>query len=171
MRKLLLAAFFMGVINFLTIGSVFAADVKIGVIDTQKIMIESRAAKNARAVFLKDVEGKRKLLIGKQNEVQAMDEDLKKNGKDMAPQVRKEKADKLAREVKELKRLRSDVEEELKKKEMELVRKLRGDIREIVREYSKKEKYTVILEKRSVVASDEAIDITDKIIRLYNVVK
>ena len=89
----------------------------------------------------------------------------------MAPSVRKEKAEKLAREVKELRRLRSDLEEELKKKDKDLTRQLLLEIREVVQEYSKKQKFTVILEKRSVVASDNKIDITNKIIKLYDTVK
>lgn len=171
MKKSLLATLWIGVTCLLIMGSAYAADVKIGVIDTQKIMRESRAAKSARAFFIKDVGAKREVLKEKQKEVRLMDEELKKDWKNMAPSVRKEKADKLARGDKDLKRLRSDLEEELKKKEKELNRKLLREISEIVKEYSKKEKYSVILEKRSLVASDEAIDITDKIIRLYDVVR
>ncbi len=89
----------------------------------------------------------------------------------MAPAVRKEKTERLTQEVKELRRLRSDLEEELKKKDAELTRQLLKEIREVVQEYLKKQKFTVILEKRSVVASDDAIDITDKIIKLYDTVK
>ncbi len=170
-RFFILTVIFIGIMQLLSSAVVLAADVKIGVIDIQRIMKESRAAKNARAVFFKDVEQKRKLFNDKQNEVQAMEEELKTKGKDMTPQARKEKTDNLADEIKELKRLRSDLEEELKKKDRELTQRLLSEISVIVGEYQKKENYTIILEKRSVVASDEAIDITDKIIKLYDVVK
>ncbi|MBW1862682.1 MAG: OmpH family outer membrane protein [Deltaproteobacteria bacterium] len=151
MKKSLLTTLWIGVTYLLLLGPAYAADVKIGVIDTQKIMRESRAAKMARVDFLKEIEMKRNILAAKQQEVKAMEEELKNKGKNMAPSVRKEKADNLARGVKKLKRLRSDLEEELKKKEKELNRKLLREISEIVKEYSKKEKYSVILEKRSVV--------------------
>ena len=39
MKKLLLAVLLIGMTSFLFLGPVYAADVKIGVIDTQKIMI------------------------------------------------------------------------------------------------------------------------------------
>ena len=170
-RFFILALILLGIMPMLPSTVVRAADVKIGVVDIQRIMKESRAAKNARAVLLKDVEQKRKMFNDKQNEVQAMEEELKTKGKDMTPQARKEKTDNLADEIKELKRLKSDMEEELKKKERELTQRLLMEIRTIVVEYLKKEKYTIILEKRSVVASDEAVDITDKILKLYDVVK
>jgi outer membrane protein len=170
-RFLILTILMMGIIQFLSLDVATAADVKIGVIDTQRILKESKAANSARAVFLKDVEQKRKQLQEKQNEVQAMDEELKKEAKDMTPQARREKADDLAKELKELKRLKSDLEEELKKKDLELTQKLLTEIRDIVNEYSKKENYTIILEKRTLIAFDDIIDITDKIIRLYDVLK
>jgi outer membrane protein len=153
------------------VGPVYSSDVKIGVIDIQKIMRESKAAQSARAVFLKEVQEKREVLNTKQKEVYDLQEELRKNANEMAASVRKEKSEHLSQEVKELNRLKSDLEEELKKKENELTQMLLKDISEVVQAYSKKEKYTIIHNKRMIVASDDAIDITDEIIRLYDVVK
>ena len=149
----------------------FGEKVKIGLIDAQKIMRESKAAKRAQAVFIKDREAKMAILMGRQEEVRSLEEELKREGGNMSPSVRKEKTEQLARQIKELRRLRSDLDEELKKKNIELKQKILQEIREIVEEFLKKEKYTVILEKRWVVAADETIDITGKIIRLYDAVK
>jgi len=160
-----------GMIILLPLTDACAAAVKIGVIDTRKIMRESMAAKKARAIFFKDFEAKKAIFMAKQDKARALEGELKREGKKMSPSLRKEEAEKLALEIKELKRLKSDLEEELKKKDLELTRKLLREIGEIVEEFSKKEKYTVILEKKSVVVADEAIDITDKIIRLYDALK
>jgi outer membrane protein len=107
----------------------------------------------------------------KEKEVRAMEEEFKREGGKISPSIRQEDGEKLRKEVKELKRLRSDLEEELKRKDRELTRKLIQEIREITRTLTKKEKYTIILEKKSVVSFDEAIDITDKIIRMYDAQK
>ena len=171
MKKLLVTGLLFMVAGFMYVGPLCAADLKIGVIDTQKIMRESNAAKNARAVFLKDVEAKRSVFNAKQKEIQDLQEELKNKGKDMAASVKKEKTEKLSHEIKELDRLKSDMEEELKKKDTELTQKLLKEILDIVIEYRKKEKYTIIHEKQTLVSYDEAIDITDKIIKLYDVVK
>ena len=167
----MLTTLLVGIMTLLPFAAASAASTKIGLIDTQKIMQESRAAKKARDAFLKDVEAKRAELRAKQEEVLALEEELKKERKKMSPSARKQKGEKLQKEIKELKRLRSDLEEELKKKDVELTQKLLLEIGGIVKEFSKKENYTVILEKKSVVAADEAIDITDKIIRLYDDLK
>ena len=164
----MLTALLVGIMILLPLAAASAARIKIGLIDAQKIMRESRAAKKARAAFIKDVEAKRAVLRAKQEEVRALEEELKREGKKMSPSARKQKGEKLQKEIKELKRLGSDLEEELKRKDVELTQKLLREIVGIVKEFSIKENYTVILEKKSVVAADEAIDITDKIIRLYD---
>jgi outer membrane protein len=147
-----------------------AAPLKIGIIDIQKIMRESKEAKKALAVFRIDLEEKRAILVTKEKEIRSMEQELKADTK-MSPEVRREKGEKLARDVKELKRLGSDLEEELKKKDVELTQKLMGEIRQLVTNLFKKESYTIILEKSSVVMSDESIDITDRIIKLYDAQK
>ncbi|MBN2060675.1 MAG: OmpH family outer membrane protein [Deltaproteobacteria bacterium] len=171
MKKRLSICLLLIIAGLICIGKVYAAPLKIGIIDTARIMTESRAAKDARAVFLKDLEAKRGILNAKQDEVRTLEEEIRKEGANFSTQIRKDKTENLAREVKELKRLKDDLEEELKKKEMELNRELALEIREVVNEYLKKEKFTVILEKRAVVASDDAVDITEKIIRLYDTIK
>ena len=144
------------------------APVKLGVIDTQKILRESKAAKAAQSVFMKDLEAKRAVYQAKEKEIKTLDEELKNQNIKLSAEIRQEKTEKLAQEVKELKRLGADMEEELKKKEVELTRRLLSEIVQIVKTFSKKEHYTVILEKGSVVVADDAIDVTDRIIKLYD---
>ena len=171
MKKLLRVVLMTVLTGLAFSGAASGGDIKIGVIDTQKIMMESKAAERARVIFLKEVESKRSLLISSQEEVSGLEKEIRKTGKNMSSQERKEMSDDLARKIKDLRRLRDDLEEELKRKDMEWRRKIIQDVSEIVKEFQKKEKYTIILEKNSLVASDETIDITDKIIRLYDFIK
>jgi outer membrane protein len=148
-----------------------AGPVKIGIIDVHKIMRDSQAARNARAVLAKDIEAKRAQLIAKDREIKALDEELKNPKIKLSDEIRKQKADKLARDVKDFRRLDADMGEELKKKDAELTQKLLGEIRQIVQSFSKSEKYTLILEKSAVVTSDDAIDITTRIMKIYDAKK
>lgn len=148
--------------------AVMGAPVKIGIIDVQKILLDSRAAKKARADFMKDMEAKRAQLMAKDKEIQALDEELKNSGNKLSADVRKQKAEKLAHDVKEFRRLDADMGEDLKKKDVELTRKILEEVRRIVQSFSKREKYTLILEKGAVVTADDAIDITFRILKLYD---
>lgn len=144
------------------------APVKIGIIDVQKILRESKAAKKARADFMKDMEAKRAQLMAKDKEIQGLDEELKNPKARLSDNVRKQKAEKLAHDVKEFRRLDADMGEDLKKKDVELTRKILEEVRRIVQSFSKREKYTLILEKGAVVTADDAIDITFRILKLYD---
>jgi len=144
---------------------------KIGVIDIQKIMKTSKAAKNAQATFNKEVQSRKNKFSTREKEVRAMEEELKKTDTKWSAGVRKEKSEKLAKAVKDLKRLGSDMEEELRQKNSELSRKIMEDIRTIINNVFQKEQYTLILERNSVIIADDSIDITDKIIRIYDAQK
>ena len=164
-----LCAFFLGCVPEATIvRSSSEEGPKIGVIDTPKILRYSKAARETRDVLLKDLEAKRTALKAKQYDVRVLQDGLKRKGQALSPSERKRGEDRLSREMKALRRMKSDLEEDLKKKELELTQKLLQEIRELVQAYLGKGAYTVILEKNSVMAADGAIDITDEILTLYN---
>jgi len=171
MKKTLLAGLYVCIMVYLFAGAAYAADVKVGILDASKILTDSKAAKNAYVLFNKEVETKKTTYAAKQREVQTMQEELSSKEKDMTPAVYSEKTAKYSKASKELTRLKSEMEEELKAKNTELNRKLLSETAAIVSDYCKKEKYTIILEKSYVAAFDGAVDITDKIIQLYDATK
>jgi outer membrane protein len=170
MKRIFMGGTVFFVVLFLTMSVAMAADssVKISTIDVQKILRESKAAKTAKADLMKDVEQKRAQLIAKDKEIKELDQELKDQNAKLSSDERQIKAEKLAREVKELRRLDADLTDELKKKEIALTQKLLGELRRVAQAFLKDMKYTLILEKNSVIASDGAVDVTDKIIKLYD---
>jgi len=168
MKKILAVVFPLFFMSVVSINSAYAADIKLGVIDTQRIMAESKAAIAAQAQFAKEVEEKRNAYLAKQKEAQALQEELNTKGSSMSVSVLTEKQGKLSQEIKELNRMKNDIEQDLKTRDNELGQELLTEIYEVVSEYSEEEGFTLILEKTGVVTFDDAIDITDKIIQLYN---
>ncbi|HOO36174.1 MAG TPA: OmpH family outer membrane protein [Smithella sp.] len=146
-----------------------AVSAKIGFVDIAKIMRDSRAAQNARAVYQKDFESKKATLKAKGDRVSSLEKDLS-NTKQDSPAL-KEKREKLAQEFKEFKRLESDLNEQLKKKDAELTRKILMDVQEILKQFSKNEKYSMIFEKKAALVVDDGFDVTDKIIKIYDAQK
>ncbi len=145
-------------------GAAKEASIKIGIIDTQKIIRDAKAAKDAGAALQKDLQAKRATFEAKSKDVQKTEENLKNADKRTSAEIR----EKLAKEVKELNRLKSDLEEEWKKKQTELRLRILGEISQIAQKFSKSEGYTLIMEKGYVVTFSDSIDITDKIIKLYD---
>ena len=145
-----------------------AAEVKIGILDTQVLLKHSKAARDAIGVFMMDVEAKRGLLKAKQEAVQAKDRALGVKAGGKSPDEIKAERLALAQEVKELKRLQADLDEELKRKDRELTQRLLDEIRSVAEDYAKKHKLTVVLEKKLVVAFDGAADITGEVLKAYD---
>lgn len=137
--------------------------VKIGIFDIQKIVRESKTGQQAKAIFEKELSEKRKQLQEKEQSVKAQEESLKKETQ-LPPAKRKEKEEEFQQELKELRRLRQDFEEELKKKDAQLASKLIRDVLDITRKIGEQERYTIILQKgMDVVYTDKTVDITSKI--------
>ena len=146
----------------------FAADIKIGVIDTQKIITQSQKIMKYRADFNKELEARKQELMKKQSDAQALESELKTKGSGMTYEVLRGKNEELQKKAKELQRMKDEIEADVQSKEAELSRRFLRQIREVAAEYLKKEKMTLILEKNATVASDDAIDVTDQIMKLYD---
>jgi outer membrane protein len=168
MKRILLGAYIISLMGLICTTSAYAADIKIGVIDTERIMKESKAGVATRSLFSKEVQENNNRLQTKQKEAQALQDELNTKGKNMTTAVLTEKQATLTQVAKEYTRMKNDIEADLKTRDNELSQKLLTAIGEIVSQYSQKEKFTLILEKTAVVTYDNAVDITDKIIQLYD---
>jgi outer membrane protein len=168
MKRILLTLSIISLMGFVFVTSAYAADIKIGVIDTQRIMAESKAGIATRTLFSKEVQENNNRLQTKQKEVQALQEELNTKGKEMNAVVLAERQEKYSKAYKELTRMKNDITQDLETRDNELTQKILKAIGDIVLQYSQNEKYTLILEKSSLVSYDNAVDITDKIIQLYD---
>ena len=168
--SLVLVVAVVGTMGFTTVAMAeTGAPLKIGFVDINKIMSESAAAKNARAIFQKDLEAKKAIIKEKSDKVANMEKDLK-NIKQDSP-AWKDKREKLVQEFEELKRQGTDFDEQLKKKDAELTQKILADVQQILQKFAASEKYSIILEKRTALVTDEGLDVTDKIIKIYDAQK
>jgi len=146
----------------------FAADpaLKIGIVDINKIMKDSKAAKNAKAVFQKDLDAKKAAVKTKSDKVTALDKELK--GIDQKSNAWKKKRDKLANEIKELRTMENRMNQELRKEDIDLTNKILNDVQQILNKLIKTENYSLILDKKAVLAGKDGFDITDRVIKAYD---
>ena len=168
MKKLLIL--FTCIFIFISASAVcaFAADIKIGVIDTQRIIAQSEKIMKVRTDFNKELDARKQELLKKQSDAQALQDEIKTKGSGMTYEVLRNKNEELQKKAKELQRMKDEIEADAQSKEAELSRKFLRQIREVAAEYLKKEKMTLILEKNATIASDDAIDVTDQIIKMYD---
>ncbi|MBW2319070.1 MAG: OmpH family outer membrane protein [Deltaproteobacteria bacterium] len=149
----------------------FAGDVKIGILDLQEIMRESKEAKNVRGMLLMDVEAKREVLKEREQKVREMEKELKAKESVLSESAKEKKKGEFLAAVKELRSLRDGMEEELKKKEAKLLGKIGKEIKKIAEKLRKKKDLAIIIENNAVVIPGDAIDITEEVIKKYDAKK
>ncbi|MCX5816489.1 MAG: OmpH family outer membrane protein [Proteobacteria bacterium] len=165
-KRTTIACFFIIFIAGLCIFPVSAQDLKLGVFDVQKIMRESKTIAGYRQDLLKNIDLKRKPLQGKDEFAKALDEKLKKDGNTMSPADRKILEERLANEIKEIRRMKEDFDAEALKMDRELTQRMFLEIDAAIRKITAQEDYTIIFEKTAagIVHFKTTVDITNKIL-------
>lgn len=132
--------------------------VTIGVIDTRRILQESNRSRLRYAAYAELLNDKRAVLESERQKVLAMEKSLK-NG---------ETSGDLSEAKRDLARLKEDLEEELKEKAAVFKKEILYGLKKVVKNYSEKEAYHMLLEKSYLIVIDKWIEVTDEIISLYD---
>jgi len=142
--------------------------VKIGVVDIQRVISESQAYKKAKEKFQAQVKKVESELLKEKQEVEKLKTDFGKRG----PLLKEEERRNLEKEIQRRERgyllNARDFQEELRQKENELMSEIFREIVKVVTEVGKSEKFALILDSSQVPYSDQAIDVTTKVIEIYN---
>lgn len=148
----------------------FAQGNKIGVIDLQMVIANSRAGKAAKASFEAVFKQKQQIIESKSAQLESLKNEFIQNGPVMNEATRKQKAEQIDSLDKDLQRSRADFRDELQKKDYELLEKILKDLDGILQSIGTSEGYTIIIEKTEggVIYSIPSIDITQKVIQAYD---
>ena len=89
--------------------------------------------------------------------------------KKMKADARKVKEAKLADEIKDLRRIKQDMEDDLKKKDNELTSAILKDVLEITKKVGAEHGFSLVLQAGpQVVYADSSLDITDEVLKKYD---
>ncbi|MBL0700595.1 MAG: OmpH family outer membrane protein [Desulfosarcina sp.] len=148
-----------------------AADVaRIGVVDFQKIIQNSSAGKDAQAQINEKGKEMEKILKTKGAEIEEMKKKFDRESLVMSKEMRDEKEREFRIKINDFKMLEKKYKTEFNEINNKLVVKIKKDIFKLAKNIGKKEGYLLIVEKNSagVLYSPDSIEITDKIIKIYN---
>ena len=153
---------------------VFAAELKIGHVDIQKMVANSEAGKYAREQYLarnKQYQDEINMRSEKMKQLkEAIDNESKglKQG-DKIPQLLIDKDREYGAQARELQRLLGTYQEELKVYDAELTRKVVDGFMPILNEYAKKKGYDYIFSRMDVFAfATEKRDLTDILVKEFD---
>jgi outer membrane protein len=150
--------------------SVSAEDLKLGYVDLQRALNDSKAGQEAKEKFKGEVDKAEKVLERRKNEVEKLKDELEKKGlllnDDQREALERDYRDKL----REFERAYKDSQQELQIKDRQLTGRILEDLRQVIFQIGEQGSYTVILEGNNTVVlyGAKAIDLTDTVISAYN---
>ena len=162
---------FMVTLVFLLCGNPkgFCADVaKIGTVNFQRIFDSSTTGKKVREEITAEGQRMEADLKQKGEEIKALEQLLERDAGVMSKDARDEKKWQLDRKIDDVKALKRKYDRQIQELQMRLVNQVRKEVLGVIQSYGKKEGYLLIIEDVSVVYAPQAIDLTDKIIQMYN---
>ena len=141
--------------------------IKIAVIDTEKILVSSAAGKKALAELKRLQEAKEKEFGAKQQEIK----DLQAKISDGRLSLAQDKLDDMQKQLEDkviaVRRLQDDATRDLTKKRDDVLGQIDQQVMPVINQVGKELGYTLIFRKfeSGLIYADEAIDITDSVIK------
>lgn len=155
-------------LSLLLTAQVFAADIKIGVIDFQRVLRESKSGKAAKAEIEKKGKGVESSLVSRGKALEAEKKKLETEAMVMNAEARETKSREFKIKVMDFQALQKKSADDFKEYEVQVIRKVQKDVFNLVETIGKKGNYTLILEKSAALYNPNGIDITDELIKMYD---
>jgi len=153
----------------LTLCAVSHAGDKVGFINLQRLVNESKMGKAARADIQKMRKQREEIVSNKLWEVNNLKSLLTEKGASMDPVEKRNKIEALRRVYKEYQRLLADAKEDILREDRELVAIILKKADGVLKQVAKKRKYTIIIkDPKAIGYLDPSVDITDEVLKGLN---
>jgi outer membrane protein len=141
-----------------------AAELKIGIVDTNAVLSNSAEGKRAEEVIKKKAEDLGRPLGSKRQDIGRQLEDFQKQAGLMKEDARKRKAEELQKKMQDFDKQAADADQQLAKFRETTLAPLANKMTSALEALTKEEKLDLILDKATVVAiGNKSLDYTDKL--------
>jgi len=148
--------------------SAFAQQIKFAVVDVQRAVMETEDGLRAQATLKKFFDKRQQELDAKQNELQKQREDIEKQAKVLSQQSMAKRMEDWQKQMVDLQAVFVEYNKELQKKQGELTQPIYGKIMGLLRRLATQDGFDAILEKQAVPYMRADLDLTDRVIQMYN---
>ena len=146
----------------------FAAE-KVGYINLQRLINESKMGKDAKADILKMREIKQAVLNKKLADINKLRDFINTKGDKLPAPERRDKVELLQKMYKDYQRLVEDVKEDITREDRQLVAIILEKANDILKNVAKKKKFSIILKSpKDIGYLDPDVDITDLVLKELN---
>jgi outer membrane protein len=150
------------------------AESKIGFVDVQKALNLSDAGKDAKEQLSIKVKKYQDEINAKQEELKKLKDELERQGAILSESKKADKEKDYSAKLKDFQRFTKDAQEELQGKDEELTKKILEGFEVVVKEYGRKNGFTIIFARtgsEGIIFVDDKIDLTDELVKQFNAIK
>ncbi len=166
--RFLLLIFLLFVCTLVPAKLVVAAKIKIGIVNLERAGQESDRGRGIIKEMKSKLSKEQERIREKEKKLKILREELNKQGLIMSEELKRKKEADYRLKYKALERHIKDAQEEMQIRQREATKKILDGLLKVIREIGKKEAFTYIITTEFVLYKDNAINITDKVIREYN---
>ncbi|TKB06725.1 OmpH family outer membrane protein [Desulforhopalus sp. IMCC35007] len=146
-----------------------AADLKLGVMNVQKIIVECKAGKAAKERFDVKMKGLQSSFKEEEADLKNLQEEIKKKSSAWSEEKKAEKVREFQKNGRELQAKTEDARFEMKQLQDKELEPILKSLEQVVEKYGKDQGYMMILDsKNGVIYFDKAVDITETIVKLLD---
>lgn len=142
-----------------------AQNVKIGVVNWTRLLIESPQAERVRESMQGQFASRMESLQQQQEQLQADVDRLKRDGSVMSEEARRKLDDSIRDQQRRLRLAQEEYSEDVQRAQQEEMQALQQEVLEMINDYAAKQDYDLIVGEGYLYASDQ-VDITDKVLQL-----
>jgi outer membrane protein len=162
MKKFLLVIFAATLFIF---GTAAFAELKIAVVDMNKVMMESPQFKAAERDFKSKFNSREKTIVDAQKSFQKDIEDFNKNGPTMKVEDQKATQKKIIDQQKKLQQMQADFQKDVNVAQNKAMKDIVSKIEAVIKKVATDKKVDIIFEKIGVRYSKPEFDVTDEVIK------
>ena len=141
---------------------------KVGVVDVQRAVMQTEDGLRAQATLKKLFDNKQQELNRRQADLQKQKEDIDKQAKVLSKEAYSKRLEDLNKQLMELQSVFVDYNKELDKKQEELTAPIVKRLVALVAKIAREKGYDIVIDKRAAPFSRGDLDITDKVVELFN---
>lgn len=164
MKRVLSAGLFALAALVMGAGQASAQAVKIGYVNTQRLLAEAPAARQAQTAFETDMTRYRTQIdsIGRQLETRR--EEFQRQSATLSAAVRTQREQELQQQFTAAQQQVAQIEQTAARRQQELVEPVQRRIRETIDAVRREGGFTVLLDAAAVVSADPALDVTQQVL-------
>ncbi|MCP5458812.1 MAG: OmpH family outer membrane protein [Gammaproteobacteria bacterium] len=148
----------------LQVSGAFAAELKIGFVNTAKILTEAPQAEDANRRLQREFAPREKGLSDAQKSLRSLEQQLTRDGDTMSESKRRQLERDVIAQRRELKRSSDEFREDVNLRRNEELGKFQRDVIEVINRLAREQNFDLILNDAAAIYASDQVDITSQVL-------